>query len=184
MSNQHVGGQSPRRKRHASHHKLTPLVSGDSKYSRFVNLRVFVNDRLDLTRLDILARGNDHILRTIERIDVPVGVLIADVANTITAAAFAKNDMRSEDYDTLFYVGGHGAMGDFVDNPDSITGVSDRSSRASRTAGLRWAAANGDAEPDRDLCPTYRCRHRSARVRRARRARRCGRRCGRRSPGW
>jgi putative intracellular protease/amidase len=26
-------------------------------------------------------------------------------------------DMRSEDFDTIFYVGGHGPMWDFVDNP-------------------------------------------------------------------
>jgi putative intracellular protease/amidase len=29
-------------------------------------------------------------------------------------------DMRSEDFDTIFYVGGHGPMWDLVDNPDSI----------------------------------------------------------------
>lgn len=29
-------------------------------------------------------------------------------------------DMSSEDYDTVFYVGGHGPMWDLVDNPDSI----------------------------------------------------------------
>lgn len=29
-------------------------------------------------------------------------------------------DMKSEDYDTIFYVGGHGPMWDLVDNPDSI----------------------------------------------------------------
>ena len=29
-------------------------------------------------------------------------------------------DMRAEDYDTVFYVGGHGPMWDLVDNPDSI----------------------------------------------------------------
>jgi len=28
--------------------------------------------------------------------------------------------MRSEDFDTIFYVGGHGPMWDLVDNPDSI----------------------------------------------------------------
>src|ERR1700722_15536535 len=28
--------------------------------------------------------------------------------------------MRSEDYYTIFYVGGHGPMWDLVDNPDSI----------------------------------------------------------------
>jgi putative intracellular protease/amidase len=29
-------------------------------------------------------------------------------------------DMKAEDYDTIFYVGGHGPMWDLVDNPDSI----------------------------------------------------------------
>ena len=29
-------------------------------------------------------------------------------------------DMRAEDFDTIFYVGGHGPMWDLVDNPDSI----------------------------------------------------------------
>jgi putative intracellular protease/amidase len=29
-------------------------------------------------------------------------------------------DMRAEDHDTVFYVGGHGPMWDLVDNPDSI----------------------------------------------------------------
>jgi putative intracellular protease/amidase len=29
-------------------------------------------------------------------------------------------DMKSEDFDTVFYVGGHGPMWDLVDNPDSI----------------------------------------------------------------
>jgi putative intracellular protease/amidase len=30
------------------------------------------------------------------------------------------SDAKSEDYDTIFYVGGHGPMWDLVDNPDSI----------------------------------------------------------------
>src|ERR1043166_104171 len=29
-------------------------------------------------------------------------------------------DMKSEDFDTIFYSGGHGPMWDLVDNPDSI----------------------------------------------------------------
>jgi putative intracellular protease/amidase len=29
-------------------------------------------------------------------------------------------DMKSEDFDTIFYVGGHGPMWDLADNPDSI----------------------------------------------------------------
>ena len=30
------------------------------------------------------------------------------------------SDMKSEDFDTIFYVGGHGPMWDLADNPDSI----------------------------------------------------------------
>src|SRR6202046_1431745 len=30
------------------------------------------------------------------------------------------SDMKSEDFDSIFYVGGHGPMWDLVDNPDSI----------------------------------------------------------------
>ena len=30
------------------------------------------------------------------------------------------SEMKSEDFDTIFYVGGHGPMWDLVDNPDSI----------------------------------------------------------------
>src|SRR6202041_235484 len=38
-----------------------------------------------------------------------------DLAHTLKLA-----DMKSEDFDTIFYVGGHGPMWDLVDNPDSI----------------------------------------------------------------
>src|SRR3954467_9903053 len=31
------------------------------------------------------------------------------------------SEMKSEDFDTIFYVGGHGPMWDLVDNPDSIS---------------------------------------------------------------
>ena len=34
--------------------------------------------------------------------------------------SFKLSDMRSEDFDTIFYVGGHGPMWDLVDNPCSI----------------------------------------------------------------
>ena len=38
-----------------------------------------------------------------------------DLAQTVRLA-----DMRAEDFDTIFYVGGHGPMWDLVDNIDSI----------------------------------------------------------------
>jgi len=37
------------------------------------------------------------------------------LANTVKLA-----DMKSEDYDSIFFVGGHGPMWDLVDNPDAI----------------------------------------------------------------
>lgn len=40
----------------------------------------------------------------------------ADLAHTVKL-----NDMRSENFDSIFYVGGHGPMWDLVDNPDSIS---------------------------------------------------------------
>lgn len=41
-----------------------------------------------------------------------------DLASTVKLA-----DMRSEDFDTIFYVGGHGPMWDLADNPDSIARI-------------------------------------------------------------
>jgi putative intracellular protease/amidase len=38
-----------------------------------------------------------------------------ELAHTVKLA-----DMKSQDFDTIFYVGGHGPMWDLVDNPDSI----------------------------------------------------------------
>jgi putative intracellular protease/amidase len=34
--------------------------------------------------------------------------------------AVKLSDMKSEDFDSIFYLGGHGPMWDLVDNPDSI----------------------------------------------------------------
>ena len=36
------------------------------------------------------------------------------------AATVKLSEMKSENFDTVFYVGGHGPMWDLVDNPDSI----------------------------------------------------------------
>lgn len=43
-----------------------------------------------------------------------------DVAQHALSHTARLADMRSEDFDTIFYVGGHGPMWDLVDNPDSI----------------------------------------------------------------
>jgi putative intracellular protease/amidase len=41
-------------------------------------------------------------------------------AQKALAETVRLSDMKSEDFDTIFYVGGHGPMWDLVDNPDSI----------------------------------------------------------------
>jgi putative intracellular protease/amidase len=43
-----------------------------------------------------------------------------DAAKKALANTRKLGDMKAEDYDTVFYVGGHGPMWDLVDNPDSI----------------------------------------------------------------
>ena len=42
------------------------------------------------------------------------------VAQAALSQTVKLADMKSADYDTIFYVGGHGPMWDLVDNPDSI----------------------------------------------------------------
>ena len=46
------------------------------------------------------------------------------VAQKALAETARLSDMKSEDFDTIFYVGGHGPMWDLVDNPDSIRSLS------------------------------------------------------------
>jgi len=43
-----------------------------------------------------------------------------ETAQKALAATVKLAEMKSEDFDTIFYVGGHGPMWDLVDNPDSI----------------------------------------------------------------
>ncbi|MGA8572173.1 MAG: type 1 glutamine amidotransferase domain-containing protein [Desulfobaccales bacterium] len=41
-------------------------------------------------------------------------------AQKVLAHSLKLRDMRAEDYDTIFYVGGHGPMWDLAEDPDSI----------------------------------------------------------------
>jgi putative intracellular protease/amidase len=41
-------------------------------------------------------------------------------AQKVLSQTFKLADMKSQDFETIFYVGGHGPMWDLVDNPDSI----------------------------------------------------------------
>src|SRR5512144_1134802 len=43
-----------------------------------------------------------------------------DAAQKALSQTVRLSDMKSADFDTIFYVGGHGPMWDLVDNPDSI----------------------------------------------------------------
>jgi len=43
-----------------------------------------------------------------------------ETAQKALAATVKLAEMKSEDFDTIFYVGGHGPMWDLVDSPDSI----------------------------------------------------------------
>lgn len=43
-----------------------------------------------------------------------------DAAKKALASTRKLADVKAQDYDTVFYVGGHGPMWDLVDNPDSI----------------------------------------------------------------
>ncbi len=42
------------------------------------------------------------------------------LAQKVLSQTVKLADMKAEDYDSIFYVGGHGPMWDLVDNPDSI----------------------------------------------------------------
>lgn len=41
-------------------------------------------------------------------------------AQAVLSTTFKLSDMKSDDFDTVFYPGGHGPMWDLADNPDSI----------------------------------------------------------------
>jgi len=57
-------------------------------------------------------------------------------------AATAKlADMRSEDFDTIFYVGGHGPMWDLVDDPTSISLIESFYNSGKPVAGVCHSAA-------------------------------------------
>ena len=43
-----------------------------------------------------------------------------EVARAALARTLKLADMKAQDFDSIFYVGGHGPMWDLVDNPDSI----------------------------------------------------------------
>src|SRR5260370_36602643 len=81
MSDQVGGGQSLSRLQHyASHHDFTPLRIGYSEDCRFADCRMLVNDRLDFTGVNIFSTGDDHVLQSVQDVEIAVRILIAKVA--------------------------------------------------------------------------------------------------------
>jgi putative intracellular protease/amidase len=60
-------------------------------------------------------------------------------AQKALSQTFKLSDMHSEDFDTIFYAGGHGPMWDLVDNPDSIALIESLQFRQAGRCGLPCA---------------------------------------------
>src|SRR5690349_18756908 len=64
------------------HHELTPLRVRYSEDRGFANRGVPVKNRLDLAGVDVLAARDDHVLRAVQDVEIPVRILTADVSRT------------------------------------------------------------------------------------------------------
>src|SRR5258708_8463826 len=65
---------------YASYHDYTPLRMGYSEDCRFADCRMLVNDRLDFTGVNIFSTGDDHVLQSVQDVEIAVRILIAKVA--------------------------------------------------------------------------------------------------------
>ena len=63
------------------------------------------------------------------------------VAQKAFANTVKLGDMKAEDFDTVFYVGGHGPMWDIVDNPDAIALIEALYNSGKPVAGVCHSAA-------------------------------------------
>src|ERR1044072_4366650 len=66
---------------------LSPLVVGHSEDRRFADLRVLVENLLDLTRVDVVAAADDQVLLAVDDVEVAVLVDAGHVAGVEPAAA-------------------------------------------------------------------------------------------------
>ena len=83
MSDQIIRAESFSRLQHyASHHEFAPLWIRYSEDRRFTNRRMLVNNCFDLTRVDIFAARDNHVLQAVQDVEIPVCILIADVSRT------------------------------------------------------------------------------------------------------
>src|SRR5262245_1481671 len=71
-----------RLQRYASHHEFAPLRIRYSEDRHFTNRGKLVNNRFDLTGVDIFSARNNHVLQTVQYVEIPVRILIADVSST------------------------------------------------------------------------------------------------------
>src|SRR5207253_4016095 len=71
---------SPRPENNAGFHDLTPLRVRYSEDCDFAHGWMRVNHGFDFAGINVLSAGNDHVLQTIENVEVSICVLIADIA--------------------------------------------------------------------------------------------------------
>ena len=82
-----------RLRHNAGHHQFAPLGIRYSEDCGFANCRMLVNDGFDLTGVDILASGDNHVFQAVQDIEIPFGILIADVAGAKLAISKCKRSL-------------------------------------------------------------------------------------------
>src|SRR5262249_54106469 len=83
MSDQIFHAESFSRLQHyASHHELAPLWIRYSEDRGLPNRRMLANNRFDLPGVNIFAARDDHVFQAVEDVEIPVGILTADVPRT------------------------------------------------------------------------------------------------------
>src|SRR5437868_3858225 len=72
----------PRLENNAGFHDFPPLWIRYSKDCDFAHGWMRVNHGFDFAGVNVLPAGDDHVLQTIENVEISVGILIADIAGT------------------------------------------------------------------------------------------------------
>src|SRR6185503_21270780 len=72
----HAEGVS-RLQHHARHDQLAPFGIRDTEHRHLAHCGVLVDHGFDFAGVDVLAAGHDHVLQSIEDVEVPVAILIA-----------------------------------------------------------------------------------------------------------
>src|SRR5262245_29183674 len=70
-----------RLQRYASHHEFAPLRIRYSEDRNFTNRGKLVNNRFDLTGVDIFSACNNHVLQAVQYVEISVRILISDVSS-------------------------------------------------------------------------------------------------------